>query len=948
MRVQRTGSFGGSIAAFLLLTAPLGAQQGTLTGRVTDVETGQPVPTAQVQVLGGAQATGSLTDQSGVYRIQLPAGSYSIVVQEVGHRSARFDGISVRSGQTTTYDVQLTSMALLLDGLVVSSSRGQAEKQVDAPATTYIVGTTELAERPVTTMADHLRDAPGVDIITEGIQSTNVVIRGFNNIFSGSLHLLTDHRLAGVPSLRVNLMHFIPANNLDVERMEVVLGPGSALYGPNTANGVVHILTKSPLTSQGTTVTVGGGERSVFDGAFRTAFLLGDNLGFKLSGQYVQGDEWHYTDPTEAAARASALADPAACVGALAIRGFDAATAQSSCQRVGLRNFDLSRYGFEARADYRLGDDGSAVLTYGRTSDTGIELTGLGAGQTDGWVYEFYQARMSKGRFFAQTYLNASDAGNTFLLRDGVPLVDQSRLVVGQVQHGLGLGGGRQDFTYGVDYFHTDPRTGGTINGSYENNDTMDEWGVYLQSKTALSPKVDFVVAGRMDSHSMLDHNVYSPRAALVFKPTEDQSLRFTYNRAFSTPSSLNFFLDISGGAAPSPLGQLGYRIRAFGTGKDGYSFRDADGSLKGMLSPFNPGGANQILPTAAAANFWPAAVQVAAQSAAAAGTPLPASLVQLLLGLSPTPSDIGIDIYDPNTGSVTPEAQASIPAVPGIRESHTETYEVGWTGILQNRVKITADAYYEKKKDFVSPLVLRTPLVTLDGPQIGAFITVPIVTALTQQYIAAGLPPDQAQQRAQQDAATLVPQLAGAVARVPVGVVTSPEVAAQGADMIVTYVNVGDIDLWGADLALQAFLTDQWTLNATYSHVSDDYFQVANSSPIALNAPKDKGSIGLAYRNVVAGFNADARLRFTSSFPAESAGYVGTKCIEVLPDNPFQEDCVDSSTLVDVNVGYQIPGTRATAQLAVTNLFDSPYRSFVGVPNIGRFAMLRLKYDLF
>jgi len=56
----------------------------------------------------------------------------------------------------------------------------------------------------------------------------------------------------------------------------------------------------------------------------------------------------------------------------------------------------------------------------------------------------------------------------------------------------------------------------------------------------------------------------------------------------------------------------------------------------------------------------------------------------------------------------------------------------------------------------------------------------------------------------------------------------------------------------------------------------------------------------------------------------------------------------VDSSTLVDVNVGYQIPRTRATAQLAVTNLFDSPYRSFVGVPNIGRFAMLRLKYDLF
>ena len=116
--------------------------------------------------------------------------------------------------------------------------------------------------------------APGVDIITEGIQSTNVLVRGFNNIFSGSLHALTDHRLAGVPSLRVNLLHFIPSTDEDIERMEVVLGPGSALYGPNTANGVLHIFTRSPLdsASTGTTVTLGGGERSVFPGVF--PFLL--------------------------------------------------------------------------------------------------------------------------------------------------------------------------------------------------------------------------------------------------------------------------------------------------------------------------------------------------------------------------------------------------------------------------------------------------------------------------------------------------------------------------------------------------------------------------------------------------------------------------------------------------------------------------------------------------
>ena len=61
-----------------------------------------------------------------------------------------------------------------------------------------------------------------------------------------------------------------------------------------------------------------------------------------------------------------------------------------------------------------------------------------------------------------------------------------------------------------------------------------------------------------------------------------------------------------------------------------------------------------------------------------------------------------------------------------------------------------------------------------------------------------------------------------------------------------------------------------------------------------------------------------------------------------------FGEDCVESSTLVDVNFGYKIPNTPAELQLAVTNLFDSAYRSFVGVPDIGRFAIARIKYDLF
>jgi len=787
-------------------------------------------------------------------------------------------------------------------------------------------------------MADHLRSAPGVDVITTGLQGTNVVVRGFNNIFSGSLHMLTDYRLAGVPSLRVNQMHWIPATDEDIDKMEVVLGPGSALYGPNTANGIVHVLTKSPLTSTGTSVTLGGGERSVRQASFRSAFLLGDDFGFKVSGGYLSGQEWEYLDPTEQAARTAANSNPTSCIGDKLGRGLNAATAQDACNRLGIRDNDIKRLSFEMRADWQFAEDGTFVATYGRTDATGIEMTGLGAGQAENWIYEFYQARFNKGRFFAQAYYNRNDAGGSYLLRDGTPLTDQSTLFVAQAQHGFSFLDDVQDFTFGVDYYATRPQSLGTIYGSYDANDDLNEWGAYVQSKTALSSRLDLIVAGRMDAHSVLADNVWSPRAALVFRPEESQSLRFTYNRAFSTPSTLNLFLDIPGGFAPAPLGPMGYGTRAFGTGTNGYSFQKPDGSLRGMRSPFNPGGAGQLLPVDPSI-LWPMAVGVMAAQGA-----INATTAGLLNSLSPTAADIGLMLLNPLTMALVPAAGSVLPDVDPLLESYTETFEVGWTGVLNNRVAVSADVYRMKKNNFVSPLILQTPMITLNGQDVGAFMAGPVGTAVATQLIMDGMDPATAAAKA----AATVTALATGIAQIPLAVVSSDQVAAQGADLILAYRNVGDVTLWGADLSVQAFLTDEWTLSGTYSHISEDYFSIVGGAPIALNSPKDKGSGMLAYRNLSSGFSASGRVRITSLFPAESAGFVGTKCITGGTGGIFEEDCVASSTIFDLTAGYKVPDTRAAVQLSVNNIFDTGYRSFVGVPSIGRFAMMRVKYDLF
>jgi iron complex outermembrane receptor protein len=279
--------------------------------------------------------------------------------------------------------------------------------------------------------------------------------------------------------------------------------------------------------------------------------------------------------------------------------------------------------------------------------------------------------------------------------------------------------------------------------------------------------------------------------------------------------------------------------------------------------------------------------------------------------------------LLDPNTSTLQPLAGATLPGVAPIRESYTETFELGWTGVLQNRVKISADVYHMTKSDFVSPLIITTPLLTLNGQQLAAY--------LAPYYGAAA------------------PSVATALAGIPLGVVASTDVlGSRTPELVVTYRNVGDVELWGGDLALQWFVTDNWALSGTYSYVSDDFFEIEDGDPIALNAPKHKGSVDLAYRNLRAGFTGAARVRFNSEFPAESAGYVGTTCVTGQPLGLFDEECVESSTIMDVNFSYRVPGTDASVKLAINNVFNTAYRSFVGVPAVRRMGLLSVTYDLF
>ena len=352
------------------------------------------------------------------------------------------------------------------------------------------------------------------------------------------------------------------------------------------------------------------------------------------------------------------------------------------------------------------------------------------------------------------------------------------------------------------------------------------------------------------------------------------------------------------------------------------------------------------------AATLWALGVGLL-QAQGAVDAPTAALLNSLAGGAN---GAVGINLFDPSTGAVGPVTSTSVPNIGELKETTTATFELGYQGLIDNRVLVVADVWYSQRRDFVSPLIVSTPLILLDGPSMVAYLVPP----LTQDIIARSgglLDPATAQAMAVTEATELADGGDGSggtpgLAEIPLGVVSAPGVEASTANLLLTYVNAGDLDMWGADLAVKAFLTDEWTLAATGSWVSDDYFdlrEIDNGvAPIALNAPELKGTLSLAYRNARRGINAEARLRATSGFPAESAGFAATRCETGPRGVLFEEDCVDGYALVDVTAGYKIPKTRATLQVTVSNVFDEAYRSFVGVPEIGRFLMAQVKYDLF
>jgi iron complex outermembrane receptor protein len=869
----------GAILVVFATTAR--SQTVRVEGRVVDATTARPVSSAVVRLLARqTSVANALSRDDGRFSLSTPPGTYRVVVSRIGFGVWSKDSIVVPASGLTLDDILLPPDRAQLERVVVTASR-KPERLLDAPATIFTVSPQENVERSTATHVDNLRAVPGLDVVSGGIIQSNVVARGFNTLFSGDLMMLVDNRFSFVPSLRVNVPSLIAPSREDVERIEVQLGPGAALYGPNAANGIMHIVTKSPFESRGTTIAVDGGERDYLRAGFRHAAVIGD-FGFKISGEALSARDFYSADSVEQALITARHGTP--------------------------RDFGVRRNSLELRADYRPDASTEVIATAGRGEiGRSLEPTGeSGTAQVRNWVMSSYQLRVHRGRAFGQVFFTHSDAGETTPLRSGIPLIDRSRQLVGQLQHGFTVG--RNALTYGVDVISTTPVTGGTINGDNEANDGVVEAGGYLHNVTTLSKRFELVAAARLDKHDRLEHAVVSPRVALTFKPTPLQNFRITYNRAFATPANYQFFAD----ETIQPLAPgLPYQLQLVGMPTDGFRFRRDCGASLCMRTPLSatPG----TFVAAAAAPLWQAAVNAIAPLLPPQAQPL----LPLFRSLNPTSAQVGtqLAVLNTSTGTFDAVAPASVGDFSRLRPTLSNVVELGYKGTIGSRLVLVADAWRQVRNDFVFFSVV-TPNVFFDKTS--------LQTYLSGAFAAAGVP----------NAAATAASFAPVFASLPLGTVQPDSRSVGPNDIVLSYRNFARVRTWGVDVAQELVLTPLFTAAATYSFLNKNLFTSGElqGDEVSLNAPRHKGSLALRYRDDARAIGAELRGRHVSAFPVHAGVY--------------RRD-VASYNLVDATATWRPRQTSGlTFGITATNLLNHSHYEFAGGAALGRLVVTRVQYD--
>jgi iron complex outermembrane receptor protein len=955
-----------SFFTLTVISVAVFAQDVKVSGKVSDNK-GDAMSGASVVVKG--TNLGVKTSADGSYTITIPSINIPAVLQyrSVGVDVTEFvvDGLSAE----VSNDVSLGATQKFLNEVVVSASK-KSEKILNAPASISVISAAKMTQNTPLSVIDNVKSLAAVDVMPTGLVSNNVNVRGFNGIFSGSLLYLVDNRIASVPSLKVNAFNLIPTSNSDLRSMEILRGPASALYGPNAANGALAIYTKNPLDMENRMeVTVGmtTGFRSEGDDAtikntngtsytrladnsldnrailmpeLRIAGKISDRLGVRLSGSYMKASDYEWYDSREPNGNTVRFGNQS---------GGTPWASDGSAPATFNRDFGIKKINGDARVDWRPTDDVEFSFHGGYANNTNIELTGLGAAQAKDWTSTYFQTQMKVQRLWIQYFINTTNSGNTYLIPENSSnnqftyLKETSNMQGLQLQSSSDFFSKKLGLVYGIDVFSTRPS--GNVYGRFNGKSNINQYGFYAQGDYKFNKQFSFVAASRLDYQDAINEWMFSPRAALIYKPKEDQTLRLTYNRAFTSPSALNFYLDINNGS--SPFNANG-NIRAYGN-TTGFNYnRDASGNLyyrndlngSSMMlnNPATLTTITGILNQLAASNPGLAAIP----SAQRAGV-----VSAIYAGNIQTP--INITTFGTAYGSALAAGQNQIAALTSaisasklnastitdlsaVQSTVTQTAEIGYKGNINKKLFIGLDLYYTRIDNFVSPLTSASYAVMPDIAQLAKNVAATSAISASYPALIGSLFDLNKNGTALDDIAGLyAAAVGGNTTNLSMGTIM-PKNYTSANDLLLTYVNLGTVDMAGADLSMKFQATKDLSFDGAFSFMNKDRIplQGASDGYVALNAPKYKSALGFDYKlPIKSNVTVRGNWRWMDAFPANSAVYTGM---------------VNPMNMIDMGLSWKPAGTNnTTIALNITNLMDYRHIYFPGTSPMGRLVMLKV-----
>ncbi len=550
------------------------AAQGTSTirGTVTRTGDGQPLSGVIVSVRGYNLST--VTGVNGRYMIQrVPAGAQTVVFRWLGYAPSERQ---VAISGDATLDIALEPQAVNLADLTVSTASREPERIVEAPAAVTLVDPRVLQNTAPTGQAPlALAQAPGVDIVQSGINDFNINARGFNSSLNRRVLTLLDGRDLAIAFLGSQEWNTLPVSMDDLRSMELVRGPGSALYGANAFAGVINMTSLSPRESQGGRISVSGGELETIraDGRYSAVFGEG-RFGVRVTGGYSSNDTW-----TRSRTAADGLDIRREYRPALAEKDSNLTAAASPEARplngqtlemtnaiprtaVGDRDPVTAMYG-SARVDHYLNSGGVVTVEGGAAQvENEVLVSGIGRIQITKGFKPFARAAYNSEPLNVFAYWNRRDSKEPqYSLASGVELLEKSDIMHVEAQGNRRFLDNRARVVAGASFRQYSVNTSGTLM-RLEDDDRSDKvYSGYAQLEYELSDKFKLVGAGRYDEGDLFEGQ-FSPKGGIVFTPNANNAFRFTVNKAFQTPNYSEFFLRAAAGA-PVNLNALETALRA-------------------------------------------------------------------------------------------------------------------------------------------------------------------------------------------------------------------------------------------------------------------------------------------------------------------------------------------------------------------------------------------------